>query len=323
MDPLFCYLTVTTTQNQAVSTYQIPLSRAKQLSTQCGFFKALYDQHRPNFNPGAGQPVPTMQTALPSPNTFDVLLHWLYHRDMVAVHKALAAGLGQGQGGGAAFEAFFGVVRNAAHLGIYDSAEDIFWDVMAAWAADKWLKGLRDCPKWTWTIIPIVLAARAAIAVGGGGVGGDMMAKWASGDQKVADRGLEEVKKVLALYRSGGSGGAASGGGQTARPPAQNGGRPPQQQQQQQSYDDDDDVTVFGDEDDGEDLGGFMVYEPAPELMGPLADDRRKKRKKRRGLLTKFKDLMVKEEQVLLATVVVVRDSKGRVVDEKVIRHKK
>ncbi|KAJ3020439.1 hypothetical protein HKX48_000778 [Thoreauomyces humboldtii] len=318
MDPTLCYLTILTTQNEPAGTYEIPYSRGAQLSTQCGFFRTLFQQ----YAKGAMQsgPTPTIQTPIPSPQTFDILLHWFYHHSMTAVHKALgdpASPRSTSQ------ETFFGLVRNAAHLGVDGQAGAAFWDVLAAWVAGVWNRGLRDSVKWTWTIVPVALAARAAIAVGGGGIGGDMMSKWASGDHQVAERGVKEVRDVLALYRTAPMPPASTSSGS----PGRSGGPVAASTSSvyDGDYDDDEDDAQTQFDPEEEDLGGFVMYEPGGStstLSDPNMQERlRAVKKKRRGLLRKFKDLMVKEENNIVATVVVVRDADGRIIDERVLRH--
>ncbi|KAI8913106.1 hypothetical protein DFJ77DRAFT_466806 [Powellomyces hirtus] len=303
MDPLICYLTVLTTQNAPAGTYTIQRSQAHQLASQAGLFRALFAQYAHTAPPSSP---PVLQTALPSAQTFDILLHWFYHHDMGAVHKAIATGV---TGANSSADVFFGIVRNAVHVGVEGKWADALWDVLAAWCAANWVSGaaLRDCVKWTWTVVPVALAARAAIAVGGGGVGGDMMSKWASGDASVAERAVQEVRNVLEMYR--------------APPPPL-----PRQSHSEPAgvphydyYDNDDDAaTAVGDDEGGEDLGGFAVFTPS-ESMSTLNNV--EARKKRKGLLSKFKNMMIKEENKLVATVVIVRDAQGNIVDERVMRH--
>ncbi|KAJ3162362.1 hypothetical protein HDU86_004842 [Geranomyces michiganensis] len=298
MNHTLCYLTVLTSQNAAAGTYEIQKSNATQLANQCGLFRSLFTQYLGQPG-GSSTAPPTLQIPLPSTQTFDILLHWLYHHDMGAVHAAIAHAA---RDANSQADVFFGIVRNAAHVAVDGPWGDALWDVLAAWCAQNWIRGggLRECAKWTWTVVPVTLAARSAIAVGGGGVGGDMMAKWASGDAEVAEKAVMEVKRVLALYRA----------------PAPAAAAPPAQMDFYNDEDEDDAETVF--EPEEEDLGGFAVYTPS-ESMATLNNVTAKK--KRKGLLAKFKNLMIQEENVLVATVVVVRDANGRIVDEQVLRH--
>ncbi|KAI8594153.1 hypothetical protein BDZ88DRAFT_503245 [Geranomyces variabilis] len=298
MDPTLCYLTVLTSQNAAAGTYEIPKSRATQLANQCGMFRSLFSQYI--AQPGSAPP--TLQIPLPSAQTFDILLHWFYHHDTGAVHAAIAHAA---RDANSPTDVLFGIVRNAAHVAVDGPWGDALWDVLAAWCAQNWVRGglLRECAKWTWTVVPVTLAARSAIAVGGGGVGGDMMAKWASGDAAVAEKAVMEVKRVLALYRA----------------PAPAAAAPPAQRDFYDDADDDDARTEFDPEE--EDLGGFAVYTPSESTSSLNTLNSVTAKKKRKGLLAKFKNLLIEEENVLVATVVVVRDANGRIVDEQVMRH--
>lgn len=189
-DPLLCYLVVTDSQNASVGTYQIPQSKGSTLAKQSNFFNHMIKQHG-LLGSGKSSQIPTVQMPLPAPNHFDPLLHWLYHHDPYILTKSLKAD---------SPNAFFGIVRNASQLAVTTASG--LWDALAAYVAEEWITSISNHPKWTWTIIPVELAARSAIAIGGGGVGGDMMAKWASGDPKIAEKGVEEVRKVLELYRA-------------------------------------------------------------------------------------------------------------------------
>ncbi|KND03962.1 uncharacterized protein SPPG_01413 [Spizellomyces punctatus DAOM BR117] len=209
--------------------------------------------------------LPTIQVQLPVPEQFDTLLHWLYHHDATVLNKSLEED---------SPNAFFGLVRNAVQLAILPAAG--LWDALASHVAQQWPRVYRNHPKWTFTIIPVSLVARAAIAIGGGAPGGDLVGLWANGNVDVAKRGVEEVRRLLHAYRE----------------PT------------------DTDATI-------------VAEESASAHSEPLPQQQEKIKKEKKSLLKKFTALLVKEEDVHIATVVVVRDKNGEVVDEKVIMHEK
>ncbi|KAJ3184387.1 hypothetical protein HDU85_001692 [Gaertneriomyces sp. JEL0708] len=180
-EPVICYITV-----ESGSIYSFTASQLNTLAPQSTYFSSLVQQYP--FSTLHPSQAPKVRLTLPAPASFDPILHWFYCHDTATLTKAI----------GADSSVLFGISRNAVQIGATITSG--IWDVLAWFVAKEWENVFQSHPKWTFRLVPVQLAARAAIAAGGGSVGSQIMADWSSEELEAAKAGVDEIQKVISLY---------------------------------------------------------------------------------------------------------------------------